>query len=240
MSDFFGKSNAKSIENQRRVVAQPHTLQCFHRVARAVVMGPDSIYVRRDSSDHKRNMDFELVLRLAQLAVNKCITSWSIYSPEREWESEPEGEHQGYVLRQSRWSIQDAIASKSWEHDTAPRISTVTWYLEHQECRQLIEYCRELDSTVVNGIALSPRSEDSLPVTWDEFSVFRLFNSWQIDMWWDNVNSNAIFEKVAADVITTLEEALKAHQSSSSLIDRLELVYNPLPQEVEQLLFEDA
>src|SRR5437870_10582349 len=98
MSYSFAKSNAKSVANLRRVATQANTLARFHRVARAIVMGPDSIYVRRDATDYKRQMDFELVLRLAQLAVNESITAWSIYSCEREWESERGEEHRGYVL----------------------------------------------------------------------------------------------------------------------------------------------
>src|SRR5919199_875543 len=92
MLDSFGKSNAKSVENRRRVATKPNSLQRFHRVARAIVIGPDHIYVRRDATDYERQMDFELVLRVAQLAVNERITAWSIYSREREWESGREEE----------------------------------------------------------------------------------------------------------------------------------------------------
>ncbi len=237
MLDAYGRSNAKTVKNLRRPMSRSHTLQRFQSIAWAFVEGPSNIYVRRDAEDYKRDMDFELILRIVMLTANERLASWSVYSPEREWESETE-EHRGYVLRYSSWDIQSALTNRPWKNEDAPQLSTVIWYLADKECNQLVQYCKALDSLLIKGVSLEPRTKDDAVPSWDRLFVFRSLDSIQIDIRWDSIYSNFAVEKTVLDVSKTLEETVGGGNASSApSVDLLEMVYDPLSQEVEEFLY---
>ncbi len=233
MFDAYGETNAHRVQNRIRRKVQAHTLLQFRRIARTLIKGPDSILVRRNTSDYNKLSDFQLVSRIALQSINR-VSSWAIYQEEQ---NEPHEKVPGCVLRYVTWDAKADLESRSWESENSPRVTMVTRYIEDEPyCGSVMQSRLDLDAILIDGITLEPRPETNT-VEWYGIEIYRLFERSYFELGWNSSMQNLRCEIALINLAKTIEETLHEHQLYTfSNIEALEMIYDSPSQEAMELL----
>jgi hypothetical protein len=187
--------------------------------AEALIMGPTSIYIRRDSTDYERLCDFEQVLRVIVRTAG-TVTSWSVY---KERQNRPHERIPGCVLRHVVWD-KEAPAADSGGSEGIPGLSSTTQYLTGPPCALVTRDCKDLARVLLAGVPFTPRPGDTSP-HWYQISIYcslevEIKLSWPSNM--QNEACEAAIFKVASTIGRILAERVVAEQQK---IEAMEFVY---------------